>query len=155
MIYWQNYGGKEGMSTVKKIKVFFDSSVLIAGIASRSRGGISNRLLILCEKEFIIPVISEEAGIASRSRGGVSNRLLILCEKEFIIPVISEEVVTEVIRNIEKNCPGAFLYHKLFKTLPFEFADPTPEFIAQAQKIINILKSAPPVNYWKKFNNLK
>ena len=58
MIYWQNYGGKEGMSTVKKIKVFFDSSVLIAGIASR--GGASNRLLILCEKGFITPVISEK-----------------------------------------------------------------------------------------------
>ncbi|MEW6064110.1 MAG: PIN domain-containing protein [Bacillota bacterium] len=93
------------MSTVKKIKVFFDSSVLIAGLASPD---------------------------------GASNMLLILCEMGFITPVISEKVVTEVIRNIEKKLPRCLpYYHKLFKTLPFELADPTPEFIALAQKIIN------------------
>lgn len=94
------------MSTIKKkIKVFFDSSVLIAGLASPD---------------------------------GSSNMLLVMCEMGFIRPVISEKVVTEVLRNIEKKLPRCLPhYHRLFKTLPFELADPTSELIAQAQKMIN------------------
>ncbi|WP_003545686.1 PIN domain-containing protein [Desulfotomaculum nigrificans] len=93
------------MSTLKKIRVFFDSSVLIAGLASPD---------------------------------GASNMLLVMCEMGFITPVISEKVVTEVIRNIERKLPRCLPhYHRLFKTLPFELADPTPELITQAQKMIN------------------
>lgn len=94
------------MSTIKKkIKVFFDSSVLIAGLASPD---------------------------------GASNMLLVMSEMGLVTPVISEKVVTEVVRNIERKLPR-FLphYHRLFKTLPFELADPTPELIANAQKFIN------------------
>ncbi len=46
------------MSTLKKSKVFFDSSVLIAGLASPE--GASNMLLSLCEMGLIVPVISEK-----------------------------------------------------------------------------------------------
>ena len=46
------------MSTVKKIRVFFDSSVIIAGLAS-SRGA-SCMLLSLAEMEVIEPYISEQ-----------------------------------------------------------------------------------------------
>lgn len=63
------------MRTVKKIRVFFDSSVIIAGLAS--------------------------------SRGA-SCMLLSLAEMEVIEPYISEQVVTEVIKNIEKNCPHVY-----------------------------------------------
>jgi putative PIN family toxin of toxin-antitoxin system len=42
----------------KKIKVFLDSSVIIAGLSS-SRGG-SREVLLLAELGFIIPVISEQ-----------------------------------------------------------------------------------------------
>ncbi|MEG6522471.1 putative toxin-antitoxin system toxin component, PIN family [Desulfotomaculum sp. 1211_IL3151] len=46
------------MSTLKRGKVFFDSSVLIASLASPE--GASNMLLSLCEMGLIIPVISEK-----------------------------------------------------------------------------------------------
>lgn len=46
------------MSILKKNRVFFDSSVLIAGLASPE--GASGMLLAMCEMGLIIPVISEK-----------------------------------------------------------------------------------------------
>lgn len=43
---------------MKPIKVFLDSSVIIAGLASRS--GSSHKVLLLAELEIIIPYISEQ-----------------------------------------------------------------------------------------------
>ncbi|MFZ5632313.1 MAG: PIN domain-containing protein [Bacillota bacterium] len=93
------------MNIRKNNRVFFDSSVLIAGLASPDGG---------------------------------SAVLLAMAEMRLITPVISEMVVTEVIRNIEKKLLRCLpQYHRLFKSLPFEIADPTEDFIISARKLIN------------------
>jgi predicted nucleic acid-binding protein len=93
------------MNIRKSNRVFFDSSVLIAGLASPDGG---------------------------------SAVLLAMAEMRLITPVISEMVVTEVIRNIDKKLPRCLpQYHRLFKSLPFEIADPTEDFIISARKLIN------------------
>lgn len=47
-------------------------------------------------------------------------------------------VVREVFRNVEKKLPGCLAYyHRLFKTLPFEVADPTDPLIKTAKELIS------------------
>jgi len=93
------------MNIKKKNRIFFDSSVLIAGLASPD---------------------------------GASAALLAIAEMGLITPVVSETVVVEVIRNIEKKLPHCLVYyHRLFKILPFEIADPTEDTLKIAAGFIN------------------
>lgn len=95
---------------MKRIKVFLDSSVLIAGLASRKGG---------------------------------SHEVLALAELGIIIPCISEDVVSEVLRNVQKNLPNSALhYYNLFKTMPFKVMDASEKDTEYAKTLINE-KDAP------------
>lgn len=67
--------------TMKKSKVFIDSSVIIAGLASSSGG--SNRILILCELDLIRPYISEQ--VVREVLKNVEHKLPALYEKTYLL----------------------------------------------------------------------
>jgi putative PIN family toxin of toxin-antitoxin system len=55
MICCANYG--KTVTNMKQIKTFLDSSVIIAGLASKTGG--SHKILLMAEYKIIIPLISE------------------------------------------------------------------------------------------------
>jgi len=55
MIYYANCG--KTVTSMKQIKTFIDSSVIIAGLASKTGG--SHKILLMAEYKIIIPFISE------------------------------------------------------------------------------------------------
>jgi len=96
--------------TMKKIKVFIDSSVVIAGLASSSGG--SNRILMLCELGLIRPYVSEQ--VVREVLKNVEKKMPGLYEKTYclfrqlpfgFVEAKGENLSTATNLNNEKDAP--------------------------------------------------